>query len=220
MAIGFVLTNVWMIGGTGLVGRGAARRLRADNNVQLTSLVRRESGRACERLIDFDTLPDVDMEGARCDVAICCLGSTIGKAGSWEEFRKIDTGYVLAFAAAAKRAGARQFLHVSSVGARPSASNRYLAMKGDTEAGLASLRFGRLDIIRPGLLLGDRGEFRAAERAGAILAPVLNLFLHGRLSRYRAIAAERVAAALVALIGAPGQGRHIHHNRDIATLGR
>ena len=51
------------------------------------------------------------------DVAFCCLGTTIKKAGSREAFRAVDYDAVLTFANAARAKGARVFLHVSSLGA-------------------------------------------------------------------------------------------------------
>jgi uncharacterized protein YbjT (DUF2867 family) len=211
--------NVWLIGGTGLAGSGVRERLRVRDGVTLTSLVRRAVPGDDMLVVDFDDLVS-GLAGRRADVAISCLGSTIRKAGSWERFRAIDTGYVLAFAMAAKAAGARQFIHVSSVGAQAGAKNRYLAMKGETEAGLARLGFERLDILRPGLLLGARREFRLAERIGAALSPALSPLLRGKAARYRGIAADEVSRAIAALAGRPETGRFVHFNPEIERLSR
>lgn len=213
-------TRVWLIGGTGLVGRGVARLMRAREDAAFRSYVRRESGRGKEIMIDFEALPELEGVAEGCDVAISCLGSTIGKAGSWEAFRKVDTGYVLKFAKAARRAGAGQFIHVSSVGAAVGAANKYLRMKGETERGLEEIGFARLDILRPGLLLGARREFRPAERAGMWILPLLRPFLRGAWRRYRAVDAEKVAASIAALVGRAGEGRHVHFNPDIERLAR
>ncbi len=110
-------------------------------------------------------------------------------------------------------------LSVSSVGALHGARNKYLAMKGEAERGLEELGFEQLDIVRPGLLRGDRsGDSRLAERIGIAVSPVLNLLLQGRLDRFAAIDATIVAAAITALVGTTGGGRHIYFNSDLKAL--
>jgi uncharacterized protein YbjT (DUF2867 family) len=99
---------------------------------------------------------------------------------------------------------------VSSVGADPTSANFYLRLKGETERDVVAVGFARVDIIRPGLLLGDRREFRPAERFAALLAPVVNPLLVGPLARYRAIRAEAVAGAIARLAGAKGRGTIVH----------
>ena len=51
----------------------------------------------------------------------------------------------------------------------PDADTRRAAL---AERGLAELGFERLDLLRPGLLLGERGERRLAEGLGQRLAPL------------------------------------------------
>ena len=160
------------------------------------------------------------LAGARVDVAISTLGTTIRQAGNWEAFRAVDVDAVLGFAGAAKAAGARQMLSVSSVGAHHGARNRYLAMKGETERGLEKLGFERLDIVRPGLLRGDRGgDRRLSERVALAISAVASLLLRGPLGNVAAIDANVVAAAMARLAGAEGAGRHVHFNRELKTLG-
>ena len=112
-------------------------------------------------------------------------------------------------------------LSVSSVGADPEARTGYLALKGRVEHDLASVGFERLDIVQPGLLVGDRGpERRLLERLGIAASPVFNLLLRGSLDRYAAIPAKEVAGAIAALVGRPGGGRNVHQNRTIRMLAR
>ena len=56
------------------------------------------------------------------------------------------------------------------------------------------------------------------ERIGSAISPVANLLLRGRLDRFAAIDAERVAAGIAALVGAKGNGRRVHFNREIIAL--
>ncbi len=138
---------------------------------------------------------------------ICALGTTLRAAGSKDAFAAIDRDLVLALADIARQRGARQALLVSSVGANPRSSNFYLRIKGEVETGMVAAGFERVDILQPGLLLGERaGPPRAGERIAIHLAPIYNMLLAGPLRRYRAIDAKTVAAALIALNGAAGNG--------------
>ncbi|MCY7271872.1 MAG: hypothetical protein LH485_07480, partial [Sphingomonas bacterium] len=134
--------RVAMIGATGLIGRALAMRLAASHDVLLIG--RRAAGvsGAEERLGPIDRWPGL-LAGEAIDVAISTLGTTIKQAGGWEAFRAVDVTAVLGFATAAKAAGARQMLSVSSVGALAGARNNYLAMKGETERELGRIGFDR-----------------------------------------------------------------------------
>lgn len=210
--------NVLLAGGTGLVGARVAAQLAARPDIELVSLVRAPR-LSNERQIDFEALvadPAGTVGPGRIDVGISCLGTTIRKAGSQPAFRRVDHDYVIAVATAARQAGARQFIVVSSVGA--GGGSFYLRVKGEMEAGLRALGFERLDIIRPGLLIGDRDERRPAERAAQLLAPLVDPLLHGRFARFGTIAARDVADAIVALVGQPGPGVHVAHKQEIRAL--
>jgi uncharacterized protein YbjT (DUF2867 family) len=210
-----------MIGGTGLVGRKLARRLSTWEDVRLTSFVRRESATSYERYLDFEALlhGGGDLLGVdHIDVAISCLGTTMKAAGSKGAFRRVDYDYVYAFARVARRLGARQFILVSSVGASRRSSSYYLALKAQIESAVRRMGFERVDIIRPGLLLGQRSERRPAERAAAVIARVLRPVLNGRSGWYHAIEASMVAAAIDALAGQTRGGAYVHHDPDLEGL--
>lgn len=209
--------NVLMAGGTGLVGARVAEQLAARSAVKLVSLVR-TARRPTDRAIDFEALvadPPGTVGPGPIDVGISCLGTTIRKAGSQPAFRRVDHDYVLALAKAARQAGARQFIVVSSVGAGN--GSFYLRVKGEMEAGLRALGFDRLDILRPGLLIGERAERRPAERIAQRIAPLIDPLLIGSLARYGSLSAQRVADAIVALVGRSAPGVHIAHKEDIAA---
>jgi uncharacterized protein YbjT (DUF2867 family) len=157
----------------------------------------REHVRLANRIVRFETL-EAQLRGLTCHVAFCCLGSTIREAGSNEEFRKIDVDYVLAFARAARAAGAQRFVVVSSAGADTRSRIFYLRTKGEMEQQLVELGFPAVDILQPGLLFGWRRELRPAELAAMVLMPLVNLFLVGNHAARRGISARDVAAAMIA----------------------
>ncbi len=163
----------------------------------------REHPRLANRIVQFERL-ETQLQGVACDVALCCLGTTIARAGSRESFREVDVDYVVAFARAALAARAQRLVVMSSVGADSRSRNFYLRTKGEMEEELEKLGFAALDILQPGLLLGWRHEMRPLELAGTVLMPLVNPLLFGRLAAFRAIPARRVAAAMV---GATRSGR-------------
>ncbi len=198
-----------------------AERLSRRADVTLTSLVRRAE-RPFEQAIDFETLADDPVaSGERIgvgavDVGISCLGTTIRAAGSQAAFRRVDQDYVLGVARLARARGARQFVLMTSVGAGN--SNFYLRVKGEIEAAVLALGFERVDLIRPGLLLGPRRERRPGEQLGQALAPLLAPLMRGSLRRYAGIEASTVADAIANLVAAPGAGTRVHHNPDLIAL--
>jgi uncharacterized protein YbjT (DUF2867 family) len=140
-------------------------------------------------------------------------------AGSRPAFRAVDHDMVTAFAGAAREAGARHMIAVSSAGADPASRNFYLRTKGETEQALRALAFDRLDIVRPGLLRGERGsDRRLGERIGIWASPLTNLFLRGPLAPYAAINASTVATAIGMLVEQAPSGTFVHHNPDLHAL--
>jgi uncharacterized protein YbjT (DUF2867 family) len=144
-------------------------------------------------------------------VLVCALGTTIRKEGGDQDaFRAVDHDLVVECARAARAAGIGHMIVVSSVGADRASRNFYLRVKGEMEDALAKFGFTRLDILRPGLLRGPRAERRPAERIGMLLSPVIDLFLHGALRRFRSIRADTVAQAIFALAKEKAGGRFVH----------
>ena len=206
-----------LIGATGLIGGQLWPLLQERHD--LLVLGRRPSGAAREKLGSMDRWPAL-LGGETLDVALSTLGSTRKAAGSWAAFEAVDRHAVLAFAKAARDAGARQFLLVSSSGADAGSRNDYLRLKGEVEDAVAALGFERVDVLRPGLLLGKRDERRVGEGIGPALAPLLNAVLRGKLDHYAPIDAGLVARAMAALAQRDEPGVFRHHNREIRALTR
>lgn len=225
--------DVLFAGATGLVGSQAlpALLLRAGaEDFRVFAVGRRPPALTHEHLVALgmnadDGVPDeqvsagLDRHGARLGSFACALGTTISQAGSREAFAQVDHDLVVALARIARARGATQAVVVSSVGADAAASNFYLSVKGDMEASVLALGFMRCDFLHPGLLLGDReGPARPAEWLGQRLFPLLRPLMVGALQRYRAVDANSVAAALVALVGRQGHGVFVHNNGAIEEI--
>ncbi|GCE88826.1 hypothetical protein MSKU15_0427 [Komagataeibacter diospyri] len=214
-------TRVLLVGGTGLIGHVVHADLATRPDTVVTSLTRRKSCEA-DHVMDFERLcaaPETTLHAAAlsgADAAISCLGTTLRTAGSQAAMFRVDHDYVLAFARGARVLGARQFILVSSVGA--GGPGFYLRTKGAIEHGIRALGFSRVDIIRPGMLLGHRAEARPMEAIGQRLAAVLAPLMVGRLARYGAIDAKAVAKAIVRLVGQAGDGCRAYDNTDLRRI--
>ncbi len=208
-----------MIGATGLIGRSLAPLL-VEAGHRLLIVGRRPAGVAgVEEFVGEIAAWPGALAGRQLDIAISTLGTTWRKAGSWEAFAAVDHRAVLGFARAARSAGARQVIAVSSSGANADSRAAYLALKGRVERDLSALDFERTDLVRPGLLRGARSDDRRlGERIAILLSPLTNLVLRGPLDRFAAIDAAVVARAISALAGEAGEGVFVHHNRGIRAI--
>lgn len=213
------MPDALIVGATGLVGRAV---IEAFGATPVTILARRAVEGLAPHHKELVAPPDRwgDIIAAESPaVLISCLGTTIRQAGSQAAFRAVDHDLVLAAARGGRAGGVPHMIAVSSVGAAAKSSNFYLRTKGESEDGLGALGFARLDLIRPGLLRGDRpGPQRLGEGLATIAAPLTDALLHGSFRRYRSISADCVAAAIVALARGGGSGVHIHENDAIVAL--
>ena len=213
--------RIAIIGATGLIGSTVIEQCIGREDVRLTGIARREAklprGIRMELFVAEPAKWGEVIDAVRPKAIICALGTTWKKAGEDEAaFRAVDQDLVLDTARAAKELGVERFVHVSSVGADPLSKTFYLRVKGEVERELTKIRFDRLDIMRPGLLRGTReNDPRTAERLGIAVAPVANLFLHGKYRQYRGIKAEHVAQAALALAKRAARGRFVHDNDGI-----
>jgi uncharacterized protein YbjT (DUF2867 family) len=213
-----------LVGATGLIGSALIAATRTDGAPPLAALARREVAIPPGARFDLLVADPADWPAAiaraRPATLAIALGTTIATVGGDRQaFRAVDHDLVLAVAQAARAAGTRQVILVSSVGADAAARAFYLAVKGETEQALGRLGFARLDVLRPGLLRGRRGgPARPAERLGQIVSPLIDPLLRGRLARYRSVHAGDVAAAILALAGRPERGRFTYYTPDIHSL--
>ncbi len=203
------MITAWLAGASGLVGGTLLGALLADREFgRVVSVGRRVVPLADPRLsqvmIEF-AAPDAFDGLPAPDVAFSCLGTTIKRAGSQDAFRAVDYAAVLAFARAAHRAGARSFVHVSSMGADPRSRVFYSRVKGEIEAAVAGIGFASACALRPSILDGPRRESRPFERVGLVVMRALGPLL----GTYRPTPVDRVAAAMVAAARSPAPGAHV-----------
>lgn len=196
-------------GSTGLVGTSLMEQLLKDAMFSSVITVgRRPSGTGASHVQwDFSAespLPELDIirpDGGVIQTAFfCCLGTTIRKAGSQEEFRKVDQGYALRFADLALKSGAKHFGIVTAYGASSKSRVFYNRVKGQTEDALKEMPWNQLYIYHPSLLLGPRAEKRPAEQMMVSIGKQIRPFVPAKIGKW--IGTESQALARLMIINA------------------
>lgn len=193
-----------LLGATGLVGGHLLTALLGDENyVQIIAPTRRplppplrDRPRLTNPVVDFDRLT-TELEGFACDDLYLALGTTRKTAGSAEAFRRVDYDYVILAAAVARRRGAGQCLLVSSAGADAASRLLYPRTKGEVERDLRKMGFWALHIFRPGVLVGDRREFRPAEQLSKYVMQAIERLSPKILGKYNPTGADHLAQRMV-----------------------
>jgi uncharacterized protein YbjT (DUF2867 family) len=215
-----------LAGATGLVGREIARQWSSLADAALGTLhllLRRPDatlaalGHGSTVAPDFTQLPTLP----RCTAALCTLGTTLATAGSQAAFRAVDFDAVLAFAKAAKAAGARRFGVVSALGADAAVRhNFYNRTKGEAEEALSGLGFERLVIARPSLLRGDRDALAQRSRPAEALALALARPVERLIPlAWRPIEAGVLARALIRSLADAAPGVVVLESAALQRLG-
>lgn len=158
-----------------------------------------------------------------CDAVVCCLGTTRKQAGSKAAQESVDLRLPLKLAAIAKKAGVKNFLCVSAMGADSHSPYFYNRLKGQLEDGLDMIGFETLTLVRPSLLLGQHKDKRFFE---GLLQKTIGKHPEWIPAYVRPVHAETVAAHLVTSILKPPTdhvcatdgkiGKRIIYNRVLA----
>lgn len=143
-----------VVGATGLVGSELIKLLcESEEYVSITAITRRKLDYEHPKLVvkvrSFDLLEEKDIDFAH--EIFCCLGTTLKKAKTRDEFEKVDVEYPLHIASLAKKRGIMHFVFVSAKGANSKSLFYYNRVKGRVEEQLIALQLPRISIIRPSL---------------------------------------------------------------------
>ncbi len=192
-----------LFGATGLTGSHLLEKLIADQRYKKIKVFSRSAIQSDSVKTEVIITPLEEIEKyekeIKGDDVFCCLGTTIKKAGSKDNFRKVDYDFPLKIAGIASKNKVPSFLVISSVGADPESRGFYLRTKGEMEKKLYEIGFKKLVILRPSMLLGKREEFRFLEETAKLLIKPAGFMFRGKLRKYRPIEAETLAAAMVNL---------------------
>ena len=191
-----------IIGATGLVGNLILHEVLNDNAFSEVSIfVRKPTGIINPKLKEIlSPLKDITSLSAeiRGDVLFNALGTTIKQAGSQKEQQRIDRDLPIAFARLASENGVKIMINVSSTGASMK-GNFYLKTKAEMEKGTGEFFHEMAFHFRPGLLVGDRKEFRFAEKIATVVMKLIDPILVGSSKKYRSMPVDKLAKAMVSL---------------------
>ena len=215
-------TDVTLVGASGLVGHELLLILSQLEQIsRIKAISRTPLGRLHAKaenfILDFNKMEDHGT-ALKAPVFVCCLGTTIAKAGSQEAFRAVDYDYVMKFARIAEQRQAEKFLVISAMGASPQSNIFYNRVKGEMERDLRALKIPQIEIFRPSLVLGERKENRKGEDIAKFLSPFINPLLFGPFKKYRAIEATDIAKAMAIAILNFNKGLFIYESDEIQNI--
>ncbi|MCJ1351343.1 MAG: Protein fmp52, mitochondrial [Icmadophila ericetorum] len=221
-----------VVGCTGLVGKEilktlleipvkpevyaiARRALPSDGSPKLKSKISIDTSTWTSYFKEMSPTPDAFFSG---------LGTTRGQAGSFVAQRAIDHDLNVELAKAAKDAGVKVYILISSSGASASSLVPYTKMKGETENAVKEMGFPYTIIVRPGLLVGDREDSRPAESIVRGIAKGLGSLSKGLVDFWAqdgdVIGKATVNAAMQCIEGKRPAGLWEIGQSDIIRLGR
>jgi len=205
-------------GSTGLIGSQLLQLLlSSDHYSEVVALTRQDLPRhpkLRQLKIDFANLGE-SLDQFKADDVFCCLGTTMAKAGSKENFYQVDFYYPLLLAKSSVQRGARQFPLISALGASRNSSVYYNQVKGEIEEAIMATGFETLHIFRPSLLLGPRTEHRTAEDAAKMVYKIFGFLIP---KKYKAIQSSKVAKAMLHFASQDQTGVHIHESQDLQSF--
>lgn len=209
-----------LAGATGLVGTEVLRQLAKDAQNRVFCPGRRapELSGSSIHFVEWDFQRPIRWPGEepKTPHAICTLGTTIRKAGSRKEFRRVDLEFVLRFAREMQKLAAQSLHVVTAHGASASSVIFYNRVKGEVEQQLSQLGLPALHIYRPSLLLGHRREHRTAEGVATVVAKFLGpVFRLPGFNSVEPTPADRLAKFIVQQCRLATAGEHIHSNYEI-----
>ena len=150
------------------------------------------------------------------DVLVSALGTTIKKAGSKDEFMKIDHDLPLEISRIAKEEGYRTMILISSMGANSKSNIFYISVKGLLEEALEKIEFEEFHILRPSILLGKRSETRPTEYISKLIMDYLSFLLPWN---YKPIHANIIAKTIMCIfIMEKKSGKHIWEGKKLFNI--
>ncbi|UNI22580.1 Protein fmp52, mitochondrial [Purpureocillium takamizusanense] len=227
------MSSAAVIGSTGLVGSNILSTLLSVDTFKTVHTISRRAPKATAANLNAIVEEDNSKWGAALaaiaplpTAVFSALGTTRAAAGSIENQWKVDHDLNIELATAAKKAGVKTFVFVSSGGTRGflSSSFPYSKMKNGVEDAIKALDFEQAIILRPGMLLGNRGEGRALEGIFQGAVRGLGSISHGLQDSVgqEADVVARAAIRAVQLANegkAPGKYWSVEQ-KDIVRLGR
>lgn len=224
-----------IIGSTGLVGSFILSNCLAGSSPwsQIYTISRRQpksTGAKLSAIIEGDTTKwssALSSISPAPEVVFSALGTTRADAGGIAQQWKIDHDLNVELVKAARAAGVKDFVFISSGGTRGALSGRvpYSRMKQGVEDAMRDAGFEHAVVLRPGLILGEREVSRTGYSLMVGTARALGRwFGHGVQDAFsqeaEVIARAAVAAARLVKEGKAPAKYWVLEQADIVRLGR
>jgi uncharacterized protein YbjT (DUF2867 family) len=152
------------------------------------------------------------------DTAICTLGIGQPSKVKDEDFVKIDKTAVLDFAISCKKNGVKHFQLLSSVGINKSSRSLYLRTKAELVEELETLKFDRLSIFQPSMILTPTNRYGLSQAIVLKVWPLLHFMLQGKAQKYRGIKVEELGKAIANNALTLGSGTEYLHYLQFKSL--
>ena len=154
------------------------------------------------------------------DCAVCTLGVGQPSLMSKAEFLRIDRDAVIDFAKACKAAGIRHFELMTAIGANARSPSFYLRTKGELQEVLIALKFERLSLFQPSMILTPANRYGLSQALTLALWPTLSHLMIGPTRKFRGIRVETLGAAMANNVATEGQGVETLHWDQFNALAR
>lgn len=211
-----------LFGATGFVGSCILQELlQSSDYAQVIAVARKGLGREHPKLrvivADQQSLP-AHAEALAADEVFIAIGTTKKKTPDQREYYAIDHDYPLLAASLARKRGATSLFLVSAIGANPGSGVFYTRTKGEAERDILALDFAHSHIFRPSIIMGERPEHRPVEKMLIAACRILNPLLMGALRRYRGIAAQDIAKAMLNAAKRPAGKASLYEWEEMKAL--
>ena len=212
--------KITLIGSSGLIGTNFLEQIGPDDFQNVKAITRRKilnlenKDFIKQSVHDFSDLEKMRQD-LKTDVLVSALGTTIKKAGSKNEFTKIDHDLTLKISKIAKEEGCRTMILISSMGANSKSKIFYSRVKGLLEESLEKVGFEEFHILRPSLLLGKRTEARPAEYISKHIMDHLSFLIPWK---YKPIHASIIAKTIKCIIMEEKSGKYIWEGRKLFNI--
>ena len=204
------MPHVLVLGGTGFVGRHLCEKLQRDG-WHITVPTRRAAHAAAIQHLPRLTVVEASVhEDATLDRLLRGMDAVVNLIailhGDEAAFERTHVELPARLVKACARAGVKQAVHVSALGADPQGPSRYLRSKGRGEAvwqGMEASATARpgVHLLRPSVIFGKDDRFLNLFARLQSLFPVMPLA--GAKARFQPVWVEDVADALVACLARP-----------------
>ena len=191
--------NALVIGATGATGREIVKSLLNDNEVEkvtifVRNLLTLEHYKLKTHVINFNEI-EKHKDLISGNVLFSALGTTKKAAGGKKEQYLVDYTYQHEFAKIAAENGVENYSLVSSTGANANSSFFYPKIKGALEEAVKKLKFKKIDIFQPPMLVRQPDLIRDGEKSGIKLLNVLNKI--GILKSQKPLKVNKLAEKMV-----------------------